>query len=167
MLRIGTVFFNDTVYTLAKNPDVNFGKADCATEASKELCRDLYITSRASIPRFYHLVAYPDKSVEIRELPWNMTTIEAKDQVNHYTQFYSSKKWKDVEAWTGVFNPINGTLKDVRPYAGVALTFYEAMPQWVPMLLISFVGRTAMTKLSRRTTEPPRSSAQPAPQRAS
>lgn len=122
------VMFKDTVYTLAKNPDVNFGKADCATEASKDLCRDLYISSRASIPRFYHLVAYPDKSVEIRELPWNMTTIEAKDQVNHYTQFYSSKKWKDVEAWTGVFNPINGTLKDVRPYAGIALTFYEAMP---------------------------------------
>ncbi|RPB01003.1 hypothetical protein L873DRAFT_1804347 [Choiromyces venosus 120613-1] len=120
--------FNETVHTLAKNSDVNFGKADCATEASKDLCRDFYITSQTKIPQFYHLVSYPDKSVEIRELPWNMTTIEAEDQVNHYTQFYSNKEWKNVKAWTGIFNPINGTLKDIRPYAGMALTYYEAMP---------------------------------------
>ncbi|PWW73796.1 hypothetical protein C7212DRAFT_220995 [Tuber magnatum] len=157
--------FNDTVYTLAKNPDVNFGRVDCATEASKDLCRDFYITSQIKIPHFYHLVAYPDESVEIRELPWNLTTIEVKDQVNHYTQFYISKEWKNVEAWTGVFNPINGTLKDVRSYAGIALTYYEAMPQWVPMLLISFVGWSIMTRVSKCTTEPTR--AQPAPQEAS
>ncbi|CUS13053.1 unnamed protein product [Tuber aestivum] len=159
--------FNDTVYTFARDLDVNFGKVDCATEASKVLCRDFYITSQIKIPQFYHLVAYPDKSVEIRELPWNMTTIEVKDQVNHYTQFHSSKEWKNVEAWTGVFNPINGTLRDVRPYAGMALTYYEAMPQWVPMILIGFVGRSIMTRVSRRTTEPTRAGTQPAPQEAS
>ena len=63
--------FTGIVYALARNPNVNFGKVDCAAEASKDLCRNLYITSPTKIPRFYHLVAYPDKSVEIRELPRN------------------------------------------------------------------------------------------------
>ncbi|CAZ84138.1 unnamed protein product [Tuber melanosporum] len=159
--------FNDTVYTFAKDLDVNFGKVDCATEASKDLCRDFYITSQIKIPQFYHLVAYPDRSVEIRELPWNITTIGVKDQVNHYTQFHYNEEWKKVDAWTGVFNPVNGTFKDVRPYAGIALTYYESMPQWVPMLLISVVGRTIMTRVSRRTTEPTRAGTQPIPQATS
>ena len=133
--------FTSIVYALAGNPDVNFGKVDCATEASRDLCRNLYITSPARIPRFYHLVTYPDKSVEIRELPRNMAIpFGSQDQVDHYTQFHSSKKWKNIEAWTGVFNPINGTLKGARYYAGIALTVYEAISLWGLVIIIIAVA---------------------------
>ena len=138
--------FTSIVYTLARNPNVNFGKADCTAEASKDLCRNLYITSPTKIPRFYHLVAYPDKSVEIRELPRNMAiSFDIQDQVEHYTQFHSSKKWKNIEAWTGVFNPINGTLKDVRSYAGIALTAYELISlRGLVVIIIAVAGAIYM-----------------------
>ena len=164
--------FTVIVYALAKNPDVNFGKVDCAAEASKDLCRKLYITSPTKIPRFYHLVAYSDKSIEIRELPWNMAiSFDIQDEVEHYTQFHSSKKWKNIEAWTGVFNPINGTLKDVRSYAGIALAAYEAIS--LPGLVdIVIIGGTAFAGLLigmvlRHATETTRACTQPAPQGAS
>jgi len=175
--------FTRIVYALARNPNVNFGKVDCAAEASKDLCRNLYITSPTKIPRFYHLVAYPDKSVEIRELPQNMAIpFDIQDQIDHYTQFHFSKKWKNIEAWTGVFNPINGTLKDARSYAGIALTAYEAMSLWgLVVIIIAVAGAIYMDgvvggatfaggligMVLRHATEPTRACTQPAPQGAS
>ncbi|PUU81920.1 hypothetical protein B9Z19DRAFT_1121458 [Tuber borchii] len=170
------------VYALAWNADVNFGKVDCAAEASKDLCRNLYITSTTKIPQFYHLVAYPDKSVEIRKLPRNMDIpFDIQDQVDYYTQFHSSKKWKDIEAWTGVFNPINGTLKDARSYAGIALTAYEDISLWALQFLLlplqelsiwmvslgALLAGFLIGMVSRHATEPTRACPQPAPQGAS
>lgn len=117
------------MYALSKDKTgVKFGKADCASDVSKDLCRDFYFTSQSKIPQFYHLLSYPDKSIEIRELPWNYTTIEIEDQVNHFTPFFTSNEWETIKPWTGVFNPINGALKDVRPYVAQVLTYYEATP---------------------------------------
>ena len=62
---------------------------------------------------------------------------DIQDQVSHYTQFHPSKKWKNIEAWTGVFNPIIGTLKGARYYAGIALTVYEAISLWGLVILIN------------------------------
>jgi len=100
----------------------------------------------------------PDQStpaVTARRIRLNRSNSTASDIVALHTE----KKFEEYEPYTGVFHPFNGTLHELglaMPYAYVmwALT---VMPQWVPMVVISFVSRSLMS----RRTQPGRAGAPP------
>ena len=121
---------------------VNFGKVDCANPATTdELCKSFFLTSGSKLPVFYHVATYyQNASIEIRRVPWNKT-IAASEQPALLSKFVTEKEWKTIEPWTGVFNPIDGMLKDYTPYLALALKYYDMLPQWAFMVIISLVGR--------------------------
>ena len=69
--------------------------------------------------------------------------VTLEEQPGYYTALVAGeeKKWLEIKPWTGVLNPIDGLLKDVTPYLGLALKQYERLPQWAVMLGISLIGR--------------------------
>jgi len=145
--------YDDTIYALSstKSPaKLNFAKADCASPEAVDLCNSFYLTQPAKLPVFYHLVSYPNSTIELRRIPLN-GTIAAEEQPAYIAHFVTEKKWKDVSPWTNVFNPVDGTLKDASPYLAIALKGYEMMPQWLFMILISFVGRYVSGRVTARS----------------
>lgn len=116
------------------------GKVDC--KASDKLC-DAFFLADNYLPVFYHVTSYSGAHpVELRQIPWNMN-VTLEEQSGYYAGLLAGeeKKWLEIKPWTGVFNPIDGVLKDVAPFLGLALKHYERLPQWAVMLGISLIGR--------------------------
>lgn len=62
----------------------------------------------------------------------------------YLTKFHGQGLWKDVDPWTGVFNPTNGLLKEATPYVGMLLRYYEMFPPYVVMIIITLFGRNIL-----------------------
>jgi hypothetical protein len=127
---------------------LKFGKIDCSTIAAEELCNSFLLSSR-KLPVFYHIATYLNNgTTQIREIPWK-TNITDDEKPLYLAKFHSEKKWKAVKPWEGVLNPIDGLLKAVTPYLGHAQKYYNVLPAWVLMLVVSLVGRS-YSYVSRR-----------------
>ena len=119
---------------------VHFGKVDCSSAAAAELCR-IFFLGRA-LPVFYHLATYSASNItEIRRIPLHHNNTATDRQPAFLAKFYTEKAWKDVAPWTGIFNPIDGLLKDYTPILGLAYNYYDSVPQWMLVVGISFLGR--------------------------
>ena len=93
---------------------VRFGKVDCSNAAAAELCH-IFFLGRA-LPDFYHLATYSaNGTTEIRQIPLHRNNTVTDQQPAFITKFHTEKEWKDVAPWTGIFNPIDGLLKDYTP----------------------------------------------------
>lgn len=75
----------------------------------------------------------------LREIP-----LTANITAAYLVKFHEQGLWRDVDAWTGVFNPISGSLKEATPYVGILLRYYEMLPPWVVMIAVSLLGRNIM-----------------------
>lgn len=144
--------FNATVYaasTARPALSLKFGKIDCSTIAAEELCNSFLLSSR-KLPVFYHIATYLNNgTTQIREIPWK-TNITDDEKPLYLAKFHSEKKWKAVKPWEGVLNPIDGLLKAVTPYLGHAQKYYNVLPAWVLMLVVSLVGRSYSTRIAAR-----------------
>ncbi|KAI5846547.1 hypothetical protein DFP73DRAFT_630974 [Morchella snyderi] len=141
-------------------PKINLGRIDCASPEATELCQTFLLTSQGKLPEVYHIASFANGTVEIREVPWPAELIDG-EQAAHLVKFHTEAAWKNVGAWSGILNPIDGALKDfVVPYISTAMMYYETLPPWVMMVTISFLGRTIMSRITRGvTTTPPRAPA--------
>ncbi|KAL0640734.1 hypothetical protein Q9L58_000039 [Maublancomyces gigas] len=135
--------FNETTVLLATSkslPKINLGKINCASPESTKLCDTFFLTSQAKLPDFYHVASYANGTVDLREVPWAAGNITAA----YLTNFHGQGLWKDVNAWTGVFNPMGGLLKEATPYVGMLLRYYEMFPPYVGMIVVSILARKVM-----------------------
>lgn len=92
------------------------------------------------MPAFYHAISYPNSTVELRQVPFSRN-LTSEELPTYVAKFHSEGLWTNVDPWTGVFNPVDGALKIMLPYLGIALKGWEMMPQWLFMLVVSFLGR--------------------------
>jgi hypothetical protein len=158
--------YDETVYSLSTTTPaskINFAKADCASPEATTLCHSFYLTQNWKLPLFYHLVSYPNNTIEARRVPLNRT-LPREEQPRYFARYLTEKEWKNSEPWTNLFNPVSGLLKDVSPYLALALKGYEMMPQWLFMILVTVFGRYMSARVADRTglNRPPRSEAAPA-----
>lgn len=113
------------------------------------MCQAFFLTSQKKLPDFFHIASYANGSIGIREIPWPVELADG-EQPAYLVKYHTEGLWKDVAPWTGVFNPIDGALKDiVVPYLAVAIGYYDVLPPWVLMVTISFLGRNIMYGFSR------------------
>ncbi|KAI5799969.1 hypothetical protein EDC01DRAFT_628480 [Geopyxis carbonaria] len=147
--------YKDTIYSLstAKPPaPLHFATVNCSIPESADLCHSFFL-AEPYIPVFYHFASYPiNGSTEIRKVPWNRNITEAEQHV-YLARFHTEKLWRDVQPWISVLNPIDGQLKDFTPYLGLALKYYEMLPQWAFMIIISFVGRQVSSRMVGRVNQ--------------
>lgn len=69
---------------------------------------------------------------------FNTTT---EEKIDHLTKFFTEDLWREEKPWDGVFNPVDGKFKAAGPYVGQLRKYYEMIPQWLLMIVISLVGR--------------------------
>lgn len=69
-----------------------------------------------------------------------MTTVTAQDIVKIHTE----KAYKEVDEYTGLFHPVNGTLAKfgLLTPLGYLMWAMGSIPSWAFMILISFFSRT-------------------------
>jgi hypothetical protein len=134
----------DTVYAISSakpTSRLHFGKVNCSASAAAELCHSFFLTR--DLPVFYHIATYFNNgSTEIRRVPFDRNATESDQKPAFLAKFHFEKEWKAIAPWTGIFNPIDGALKNYTPILGKALQYYEMMPQWAFMIGISLLGRT-------------------------
>jgi hypothetical protein len=100
------------------------------------------LTAPHKLPVFYHIATYLNNGTsEIRPIPSYKNVNETNEHPTFITKFHTEKKWQELAPWTGAFNPIYGSLKDYSSMLAPALRFYEMIPQWIFMIVISFLGR--------------------------
>jgi hypothetical protein len=129
--------------TTRPTPKLNFGKIDCSTVPAEDLCNAFFLTAPFKLPVFYHIVTFFNNGTsEIRRVPSYRNLTEANEQPAYIAKFHTEKKWQEISPWTGVFNPIDGALKDYSPILAPVLRYYEMIPQWIFMIGISFLGRS-------------------------
>lgn len=143
-------------------PKINLGRIDCASPEATELCQAFLLTSQAKLPEIYHITSFANGTVEVREVPWPTELVDG-EQAAYLVKFHAEAAWKNVDAWSGIFNPIDGALKDfVVPYLSTAMMYYEVIPPWVVVVTSTLLGATTyiMPRITRGvTTAPPRSPA--------
>lgn len=137
--------FDETAILLATSrkfaPEINLGKIDCASIESSELCNNFFLTSQQKLPEFYHIASYANGSVEFRAIPWVVANVTDGEEAAYLVKFHQEGLWKRVDAWKSVFNPIDGLLKEATPYVGMVLGYYEALPPWVVMIVVSLMAK--------------------------
>lgn len=143
-LQESAILFATSKNLAGPSPRINLGKVDCAGPESTELCNSFFLSSQEKLPVFYHIASYANGSVELREVPWAAANITEGGEPAYLVKFHEEGLWKGANAWTGVFNPITGVLKEATPYVGIALGYYDKVPSWVVMVTISFLGRNIM-----------------------
>lgn len=143
-LQESAILFATSKNLAGPAPRINLGKVDCAGPESTELCNSFFLSSQEKLPVFYHIASYANGSVELREVPWAAANITEGGEPAYLVKFHEEGLWKGANAWTGVFNPITGVLKEATPYVGIALGYYDKVPSWVVMVTISFLGRNIM-----------------------
>jgi len=150
--------YNDTVYAISSakpTSRLHFGKVNCSASAAAELCHSFFLTR--DLPVFYHIATYFNNgSTEIRRVPFDRNATESDQKPAFLAKFHFEKEWKAIAPWTGIFNPIDGALKNYTPILGKALQYYEMMPQWAFMIGISLLGRTITSRIAggRNTQRP-------------
>jgi len=145
--------YDETVYglsTTAPASAINFGKADCASPEATALCHSFYLTQDWKLPLFYHIVSYPNNTIEARRVPMKRS-LPREEQPRYFTRYLTEKEWKNTEPWTNLFNPVDGALKDASPYLALGLKGYEMMPQWLFMILVTVFGRYMSARVAGRS----------------
>lgn len=84
------------------------------------------------------------RSVEIRILPVNASTVTAAEMVRIHT----SKSWKELPLYTGSFQPFDSwlALTGLNVPLGYVKSVWDRLPTWSFMLLVSFLTRTFMSR---------------------
>jgi len=154
----------DEIYTdvlvklTALKSHVQFAKVDYSSPETTTLTKAFFL-SETGLPAIYHVAQFPHNgSILLRpyEGSINKTIPEKKE---HLVEFFTEKHWTEVKPWTGMFNPINGTLKEAGPYVGEFLRYYEKCPQWLMMILLSLGSRKLTSHLGigrqNRPRDPP------------
>ncbi|TGZ81252.1 hypothetical protein EX30DRAFT_391498 [Ascodesmis nigricans] len=153
----GNVTLWDEVYKTTapvlstKKSNLHFGKIDATEPSTASLLSSFLLTPR-QLPRLYHVSAYMHNStlhLRLYTPPLN-TSLPLRTQ--HLEKFVLQQRWKRVHPWTGVLNPIDGSLKSVAPALVRLREAYEVLPQWVVMILVSVIGRQVMVGAAGRLT---------------
>lgn len=156
------VVYNDTVRamsTVKPVSTISFGRVDCAAPESTELCHTFFLNAPIKLPVFYHIATYLNNgTTEFRRVPMWRNITEANEQPEYLVRLYTEKEWKTIEPWTGLFHPITGRLKDYAPQISKVLQYFEMMPQWLFMVVITLFSRTIMGRMnaSRMGVQPAR-----------
>lgn len=140
-----TQAWNASLPFLAAAPNApSFAYLDCETEGV--LCNSWSVGA----PSLYHFTVpkpITDQSASIptvRYQPLNRTTTT----VETIKALIIDNEIGEVAPYEGIFHPFNGTLQQYGlaiPY-GYTLWGFGKMPSWMPMILISFLSRTIMSK---------------------
>ncbi|KAM3065274.1 hypothetical protein ACMFMG_004340 [Clarireedia jacksonii] len=103
----------------------------------------------------------PDAPVTVRTVPLNHTTTD----VSTFTEFHSTKSYKNKTPYEGWFHPFDGELAKLglAVPVGYILWFFATVPSWAFMIGVSFISRTIM---NRRQPTPRRAPAAARPRGA-
>ncbi|KAI9804814.1 MAG: hypothetical protein M1825_001182 [Sarcosagium campestre] len=120
-------------------------------------------TSWAAAPRtllHFLIPRVADSPTDLRVLPINATSVTSSDFVTIHT----SKSWKDVEPYTGVFHPYDGSFAKygLSLPVGYILWGVSLVPSWAFMIVLSFVSRNFMSRRAAGARQAPQGAA-PAP----
>ncbi|KAI2484623.1 hypothetical protein Ptr902_03563 [Pyrenophora tritici-repentis] len=157
-----TKAWNASLPFIAAMPDApKFAYLDCETEGV--LCNSWSVGAPSL---YYFQIPKPlaDQSAPVptaRYLPLNRTATTAET----IKKLIIDNEIEKVEPYTGHFHPFNGTLQQYNlavPY-GHATFWFAKMPSWMPMIVISFLSRSFMSKrMSGPTPAEVRAGARPA-----
>lgn len=130
----------------AKPSSPKFAILDC--EAQPVLCNSWAVSPPSlyyfQIPKPLADQSAPAPTVRYRTLNRTSTTVET------FKSFVLDEEYEKVEPYEGLWHPFNGKLQEfgVAMPVGYAVWAFAKMPSWLPMILISFLTRSFM---SRRT----------------
>ncbi|CBX93548.1 hypothetical protein IAQ61_009238 [Plenodomus lingam] len=140
----------------APNPP-KFAYLDCETE--NILCNSWSIGAPSlyyfQIPKPLADQSAPVPTVRYQPLNRTSTTVDT------IKKLILDKEIEKVEPYEGIFHPFNGALQQYNlavPY-GYATWGFSKMPSWMPMIIISFLSRSFMSK--RMAGPTPREAAAP------
>lgn len=85
--------------------------------------------------------------MDLREVPW-AANITAGEEPAFLVKFLEQGLWKGADAWTGAFHPVNGLLMEATPYVGILLRYYEVLPSWLVIAVVSLLARSFMYEFS-------------------
>jgi len=140
-----TTAWNASLPFIAAMPNApKFAYLDCETEGV--LCNSWSVGAPSL---YYFQIPKPlaDQSAPVptaRYLPLNRTSTTAET----IKKLIIDNEIEEVEPYIGHFHPFNGTLQQYNlavPY-GHATYWFSKMPSWMPMILISFLSRSFMSK---------------------
>jgi hypothetical protein len=77
-------------------------------------------------------------TLELRRL--YLASLDGKN-VTSLIDVVTEEKWKKKAAWTGLFNPVNGKLKEFSKHWCKFLYVWGLVPNWILGLIISFLGQ--------------------------
>jgi len=147
-----TKAWNESVALLSASPTApNFAILDCENEP-------LLCNSWAAGPPSIYYMSIPrplaDQSSPaptVRYIPLNRTSVTASDIV----ALSAKKTYQETEPYEGIWHPFNGLLAEYNLSLPIAYISWglSKMPSWLPMIAISFLSRTFM---SRRVQQPQR-----------
>lgn len=140
--------WNTSVAMLASAPNApHLGSINCEGSGAV-LCAQLNVNP----PSIYHiLVPRPyltsptsgaTPPVEIRYIHLNHTSITPAE----LAEIHSKQTYKEKTPYTGLFHPFDGLLAKFGLDLPVGYVFwaFAKMPNWMPMILISFISRSFM-----------------------
>jgi len=128
---------------------------DCETDAV--LCASWSVNP----PAIYHVLLSPTQEPVARYITLNHTSVTATDIVEIHTK----RGFEKTEPYTGFFNPWTGLLAKSGlsiPY-GYVIWAFALMPSWAPMIILSFLSRTLMSRNRPQGQRAPAPAAAPAP----
>lgn len=148
-----TKAWNASLPILAAKPNApKFAYLDCETE--NILCNSWSVGAPSlyyfQIPKPLADQSAPVPTVRYRPLNRTSTTTET------FKTLIVDNEIEKVEPYEGIFHPFNGQLQQFNlaiPYGYVTWAFSK-MPSWMPMILISFLSRSFMSKRMSGPTAP-------------
>ncbi|ORY18835.1 hypothetical protein BCR34DRAFT_610158 [Clohesyomyces aquaticus] len=159
-----TKAWNDSVALLSAAPNApNFAILDC--EAQPILCNSWSVGP----PSIYYMqIPKPlaDQSAPaptVRYIPLNRT-MEASSVAAQMVKIVASKEYENTAPYEGLWHPFTGPLQQygVAIPIGYILWGFAKMPSWLPMIVISMLSRSFMSKRMPQGG-PPAAGGAPAP----
>jgi len=155
--------WNTSAAMLASAPNApNLGSIDCEGSGSV-LCAQMNVNP----PSIYHiLIPRPylaasasgaTPPVEIRYIHLNHTSVTAAE----IAEIHSKQTYKEKTPYTGIFHPFDGLLAKygLDLPVGYILWGFAKMPNWMPMILISFISRSFMGRRAPQQRQQPAAAA--------